>query len=123
MIRPPRPAQYAPNIEKLPRLMAAWRFGHDELPADISAYLVAQPEGKGVTVVSPNTGHSNLVRDGEWIIQSEVGCLYVVTDANFHKKYRTLPERTGFIARQRAKRHVLARLARLECERMHGSEP
>ena len=120
MNTPPRPRQHPVTIEKIARRMAAWRFGHDTLPDDIAPFLIAQPEGRGVTVVSPNTGHSNIARHGDWIIQTEVGCLYVVDDGSFRRKYRELDEQPRWVLENR---RILAGVARRQCERMNGAEP
>jgi hypothetical protein len=67
--------------------MAAWRFGWEDLPADVAAFVHPLPTGAFV-LVSPNAPHHSVViRRGWWIIQSEVGCLYAVPHKAFIRKY------------------------------------
>lgn len=115
---PQRPKQHPANIEKLARMMAAWRFAYDTIPEDVAAFIVRQPECKGFTVVSPNTGHANLCQPGDWIVQTEVGCLYVVKDEAFRRKYRLLTEPLPAY-----RQFAQAMAARRACELKNGPEP
>jgi len=82
-----RPAQHAPNAVKRERAVAAWQIGAGNMPRDVAAWVFPLPTSSGFAVVSPVSGHSVVAELGWWVVQTEVGCLYAVSDHNFRKKY------------------------------------
>jgi hypothetical protein len=87
------------KVEKIARVMHAWRFGHELLPADVDPWVVSLGYGSAV-LVSPRAGTAHgpgskagtVIERGWWIIRAETGCLYAVSDADFRKKYRSLED-------------------------------
>ena len=84
-------------VEKIARVMDAWRYGHDTLPPDIDDWVMPLSCTRAV-LISPRAGTAHgagskagtVIDVGWWIIRAETGCLYAVSDDEFHRKYRFL---------------------------------
>jgi hypothetical protein len=77
-------------VEKLSRRMEAWQLCRHELPADVARWVFVLPGGL-FAVVSPNPPHHSVIATSTcWVVRTEVGCLYAVSDADFGRKYRSI---------------------------------
>jgi hypothetical protein len=80
---------HPPTHTKLPRKVSAWCFdGTAVLPSNIRACVWAHPDGYRFCIINPNSLTIAPLRPGDWIIQTEHGCVYAVPPHHFAAKYQ-----------------------------------